>query len=262
MYPNDILSSGRVAALSGLEELWYRRALDHGWMNGGMPIDPAEFAGWVGRGCTKESAAKIIDRFYVAHKKDVNKVVNNRQEKERTKFRQKLKQKSDAGKKGMAKRWKETGKADNGVITPLITEDNIPIPIPISREEEKKKEERREETPQAATTKKGSRIPDQFYLTSEMKEWAAEKRPHIDLAEETEKFCNHFRSKTGRDAAKLDWSLTWKNWILNARENNNGKSITHQFTNSGDRNAQRINERKQLVNDLLAADAAEQGLPS
>src|SRR5687768_13819849 len=99
-YPNDVLSSGRVNALNPLEELWYRRALDHGWMNGGMPSDPAEFAGWVGRGCTSAAAAKIIERFFVPHKKDPTKVLNPRQEKERKLFQQKRKQKSEAGKRG------------------------------------------------------------------------------------------------------------------------------------------------------------------
>lgn len=137
MYPNDILSSGRVASLSPLEELWYRRALDHGWMNEGMPADPEEFAGWVGRGCTKEAAEKIISRFYVRRPNNADKVVNNRQEKERKLFRQKTKQKSDAGKKGMQKRWNKKTSDDNAVITPLITKHNISIPIsiPISKEE-------------------------------------------------------------------------------------------------------------------------------
>ncbi len=127
MYPSDILSSGRVAALSDREELWYRRALDLGWEHGGMPADPAEFAGWVGRKCTAAGAEKIIAKFYVPHKRDAAKVVNPRQEKERTLFNKKRKQKSEAGKRGMRNRWKQTGNDDNTVIT----EDNIPIPISI-----------------------------------------------------------------------------------------------------------------------------------
>lgn len=31
------------------------------------------------------------------------------------------------------------------------------------------------------------------------------------------KFRNHWTSKTGKDATKLDWSRTWQNWVLNAR---------------------------------------------
>ena len=78
---------------------------------------------------------------------------------------------------------------------------------------------KKEDTPQAATPKRGTRLPEPFFLKTEMKEWAKEKRPTIDPVLETEKFCNYWRAKTGRDATKLDWLATWKNWILNAREN-------------------------------------------
>ena len=80
--------------------------------------------------------------------------------------------------------------------------------------------------PQAAAPPKpkanrGSRIPDPFLLTADMRAYASEKRPNIDVKEETEKFVNHFRSATGRNATKLDWQATWRNWILNAKERTN-----------------------------------------
>lgn len=134
MYPGDILSSGRVSALKPLEELWYRRAMDFGWEHNGMPADPAEFAGWIGRGCTVKAAEKLIAIFYVPKRKDPSKVVNPRQEKERKLFEKKRKQKSEAGKRGMAKRWKDKASDDNSVIT----EDNIPIPISNTKKEELK----------------------------------------------------------------------------------------------------------------------------
>lgn len=148
-YPNDVLSSGRVEELTATEECWYRRALDRSWMDEGIPSDPERLAKRVGKKCTAKAAKMILDTFFVPHKKDVNKMVNPRQEKERRKLSEKLKQKSDAGKKGMAKRWKrdkQTGSDDNTVIIPLITEgitdDNISISISssISKEEEKKED--------------------------------------------------------------------------------------------------------------------------
>jgi hypothetical protein len=48
--------------------------------------------------------------------------------------------------------------------------------------------------------------------------WARKRVPHVDGRTETEKFTNFFRAKAGRDAVKLDWELTWKNWMLNAAE--------------------------------------------
>lgn len=134
-YPKDALSSGRIAALSPLEELWYRRALDQSWLHDGLPSDPAEFAGWVGRGCTVEAAQKLIEKFFRLKKKDGLKVVQERQEKERKILQQKRQQKSNAGKQGMANRWKQKSKGGNSVIT----EYNIPIPIPTSIKEEEKR---------------------------------------------------------------------------------------------------------------------------
>lgn len=48
--------------------------------------------------------------------------------------------------------------------------------------------------------------------------WARERVPNVDGRHETEKFINHWSSKPGRDAVKLDWVKTWKNWMLNAAE--------------------------------------------
>lgn len=89
-----------------------------------------------------------------------------------------------------------------------------------SKEKEVSKEKRGETALDAPSPpKRGTRIPEPFLLTPEMKTWAKEKRPLTDLTEETEKFVNYFRAKTGKDATKLDWLATWKNWILNARTN-------------------------------------------
>lgn len=92
-------------------------------------------------------------------------------------------------------------------------------------------EEKSKKPPQkaAAKTKRGTRIPDKFFVDKYMKIWVTTECPGVDFTTETKKFCNHFRAKTGRDATKLDWRLTWENWMLNARDrfgastNGNGK---------------------------------------
>jgi hypothetical protein len=65
---------------------------------------------------------------------------------------------------------------------------------------------------------RGTRIPDDFTVTPEMVEWARQRVPQVDGRLETEKFINHWHSKTGRDATKLDWAATWRNWMLIAAE--------------------------------------------
>ena len=85
-----------------------------------------------------------------------------------------------------------------------------------SKSNKKEKEEERE--PLSAASPRGTRIADPFNLTPDMRAWAKEKRPLVDLVLETEKFVNYWRAKAGRDGVKLDWTATWRNWILNSKD--------------------------------------------
>jgi hypothetical protein len=67
--------------------------------------------------------------------------------------------------------------------------------------------------------KRATRIAEDFQVTPEMKLWASTKAPNADLHLETEKFINFWVAKSGKDATKLDWAATWRNWMLNARGN-------------------------------------------
>lgn len=58
---------------------------------------------------------------------------------------------------------------------------------------------------------RGTRIPTPFLVTGDMRKWAAEKTPHVDLEAATEDFCNYWRALPGQRSRKLDWVLTWKN---------------------------------------------------
>jgi hypothetical protein len=70
----------------------------------------------------------------------------------------------------------------------------------------------------AKAPKRAQRIPDDFQPSREMVGWAAERCPGVDGRRETEKFKNYWRAKSGRDATKLDWPATWRNWMLNAAD--------------------------------------------
>jgi hypothetical protein len=66
--------------------------------------------------------------------------------------------------------------------------------------------------------KRASRLTQEFRPSGVDLAWAAERYPTVDTALETEKFVNHWTSKSGKDATKLDWSKTWRNWIIRASE--------------------------------------------
>ncbi len=60
-----------------------------------------------------------------------------------------------------------------------------------------------------------SSLPDPFYVTAEMRRWAAQKCPSVDLSTETEQFCDHHRGKGSR---QVDWVATWRTWMRKAEQ--------------------------------------------
>lgn len=82
----------------------------------------------------------------------------------------------------------------------------------------------------SSRAKRGTRIPDDFEVTPEMVAWARERVPHVDGRTETEKFVNYWRAKTGKDATKIDWVATWRNWMLNAADRHPSRSLPSRPT--------------------------------
>lgn len=66
--------------------------------------------------------------------------------------------------------------------------------------------------------KRATRIPDPFLVTGEMRSWAAENTPAVDVNASTAKFVDYWRGKAGKDATKLDWLATWRNWMRNDQD--------------------------------------------
>lgn len=71
---------------------------------------------------------------------------------------------------------------------------------------------------QPNSRKRGTRLPEDWVLPKAWGEWAlAERKGWIadDVRRCAEKFADYWRAKAGRDAAKLDWQATWRNWVRN-----------------------------------------------
>lgn len=64
---------------------------------------------------------------------------------------------------------------------------------------------------------RGTRLPDDFEVTNEMREWVREKCPDVRLPEH-DRFCDHFRSAPGQRGVKVNWVATWRNWMRTAQE--------------------------------------------
>lgn len=76
-----------------------------------------------------------------------------------------------------------------------------------------------DDAPNGAHPPKGSRLPPDWQPSEANRNYAiAHMLGDDQIAREAERFRNYWTAKSGRDAAKLDWDATWRNWILSAGE--------------------------------------------
>lgn len=66
--------------------------------------------------------------------------------------------------------------------------------------------------------KRGHRLPEDFPLTDEMRAWAAEEAPHVDVDRETKQFRDYWHDETGARAAKKNWNGAWRFWMRRAED--------------------------------------------
>lgn len=69
------------------------------------------------------------------------------------------------------------------------------------------------------STKKGCRIPNGWVPDFNESDRIGLTRHQAII--EADKFRDYWKSKVGRDASKLDWNATWRNWCRNARPSSN-----------------------------------------
>ena len=72
----------------------------------------------------------------------------------------------------------------------------------------------------AGARKRATRIPDGYMPSPDLIETMRAECPKVDLEAEHRKFVDYWRAKAGKDATKLDWDATWRNWIRRAKESN------------------------------------------
>ena len=71
------------------------------------------------------------------------------------------------------------------------------------------------EAEKPAAQPKAHPLPDDWQLPRTWGEWALAEYPHwtADVVRlEADKFRDHWRAKSGKDARKADWPATWRNW--------------------------------------------------
>lgn len=105
---------------------------------------------------------------------------------------------------------------DQGVDAPQAAGDQSPS-APANPENQQCNSADEEHSP---SRKRGTRLPEDWVLPKAWGEWALANRPGWgpdDVRLCADKFADYWRPKSGKDATKLDWLGTWRNWVRNDR---------------------------------------------
>ncbi|HRJ90074.1 MAG TPA: DUF1376 domain-containing protein [Pyrinomonadaceae bacterium] len=239
-YPKDYLTSVRVTCMTLAEEGAYTRLLNYCWLHGSIPNDENAVARLIGKGATVQ-IARVCMAMFQPSQQDPTTLIHDRLEEEREKQDEhsetrRLAAEARWGKKrgtpadGRGKRAKSSGNSDAeqpqstsnaNAYANALQNTCSPSSSPSSSPNTEK-----DETNVSSKKRIGTRIPLPFELTEEMREYARTRAPAISVTNETEKFQNYWQAKSGKEATKLDWPATWRNWMLSAQERFNERNGT------------------------------------
>ena len=198
--------------LDPIEDLAYRRMLDWCYLHEKpLPIDANEIARLIRLRDDAASVRDVLNEFFTRHDDGW---VCQRVLEEINHFKQKIEQASRAGKASAERRFnaRSTDVQLNNNHKP-ITNNHEPVVITAQPESGK--------AVAIATAKtKGTRLTSDWQLPKASGEWAlSEGFTREMVLFEADKFRDYWISKSGRDAVKLDWDATWRNWIRNSKTN-------------------------------------------
>jgi hypothetical protein len=76
--------------------------------------------------------------------------------------------------------------------------------------------------PKRKASPKGTRLPEGFAVSDEMREWAREHAPTCGMRDH-EAFVDYWLSAPGAKGRKLDWVRTWRNWMRREHDRRAGR---------------------------------------
>lgn len=96
-------------------------------------------------------------------------------------------------------------------VTFVTGDENDEEPLP---PKERSPKPPKENTPNTETTKRARRLADDWVLPASWGRWALnEGYAEATIRLQADQFADFWRAKGGKDAAKLDWEATWRNWM-------------------------------------------------
>ena len=123
---------------------------------------------------------------------------------------------SDKAKKGAAARWGKHGPSNDQAMPAACSDDATSMPGAMLDEcaPQSPSPVRRTTDKSVVAAQRANRLPPDFAVPPEWHAWAVADRnwTHGDSLEEAARFVDYWHAKSGRDATKLDWQATWRNW--------------------------------------------------
>ena len=221
--------------LSEMEDLAYRRLLDWYYLHETpIPLDIGETSRQIRMRSHTECIATVLQEYF---ERTDNGWTHGRADKEIAK----MGEKSDKASASAKARWdKQNANAMRTHSEGNATHNTEPITqdtghITVSNDTVGAK---------APRAKRGARLPDDWRLPKGWGDWALVENSHwtADVVRlEADKFADHWRAKSGKDAAKLDWEATWRNWCRS-----DIAQRSHPAPSSANKNGQSLNKQEAL----------------
>jgi uncharacterized protein YdaU (DUF1376 family) len=179
------------------------------WRNGPAPDDDAvlqqitklDRAGWKKHRAVLERMFQVVDGEW-CHRRIDRELESAKQNQER---------RSSKAKSAAQARWGDASGNAPSMLQALP--EGCPPPSPSPKKSTPDKS--------GVATQRANRLPPDFVVPPEWIAWAISDRSWSrgDATEEAASFVDFWHAKSGRDATKLDWEATWRNWCRNSRRN-------------------------------------------
>ena len=88
---------------------------------------------------------------------------------------------------------------------------------PIAKATNNQELETNNQKPIVEKSQRGSRLANNWILPDEWEYWANKERPDLNAKQVFDQFKDYWCAKAGKDAIKLDWQATWRNWVRNQK---------------------------------------------
>ncbi|SEP58114.1 Uncharacterized conserved protein YdaU, DUF1376 family [Pseudomonas sp. NFACC02] len=257
-HPGDYML--RTAHLDPIEDLAYRRLIDLYYVNEApLTGTPEELARVIRLRSNAAEVSAVLREFFIEEDGTWN---HGHCDDVIEQYRAKAKQAAENGKNGgRPKKTKQEPKANPEETQPVISDNPEETGSKANQEPITNNQIDQDQEICAATaapapaenlqkiivpdqpkSSRGTRLPADWTLPQEWRDWAAANRSDISVDLEADKFRDHWHAATGTKATKADWLATWRNWVRNANTSRNVHAFPakSRYTNLPQVNADEI----------------------